>query len=476
MSSRNNPARVAIVMGSKSDWATMQFAAEIFEILNVPHHVEVVSAQQRSIRVNGIVLDEKGDPMTGVAVVYANDKASGTTTNVRGTYALFVNSVKDSLEFSFLGYKKQVVIARDAALIRMQPEDFDLDEVVVTGIYTRKAESYTGASATMSKAELTRVGNQNVLQSLKNLDPTIYMPDNMTMGSDPNSTPNLSMRGTSSFPADESAASFKSNYQNQPNQPLFILDGFETSVETVMDMDMNRVESLTILKDAAAKALYGTKAANGVIVIETKRLHGNEQRITYTGSLSLEMPDLTSYDLCNAFEKLEVERLDGVYTSYSPEEQNRLTNLYNARKKLALEGLDTYWLSKPLRTGVGQKHNIAVELGNESLRVMLDASYNQTSGVMKGSDRTNFQGNVNVSYRTKNLTFRNITSVISNKSEDSPWGSFGDYVRMNPFWQATDANGNILRWAEVKCRMALLKRFRIRCMMPLSVLHLHPTI
>lgn len=65
---------------------------------------------------------------------------------------------------------------------------------------------------------------------------------------------------------------------------------------------MNRIESITILKDASAKALYGSKAANGVIVIETKRLTGNQQRITYNGSISLEMPDLTSYDLCNAFE------------------------------------------------------------------------------------------------------------------------------------------------------------------------------
>ncbi|MBP3290133.1 MAG: SusC/RagA family TonB-linked outer membrane protein, partial [Alistipes sp.] len=204
----------------------------------------------------------------------------------------------------------------------------------------------------------------------------------------------------------------------------------------------------TILKDAAAKALYGSKAANGVIVIETKRLRGNEQRITYTGSLSVEAPDLTSYDLCNALEKLEVERMEGVYEADSPELQSNLLNLYNSRKKLALEGLDTYWLAKPLRTGVGHKHNIAVELGNESLRAMLDASYNNTAGVMKGSDRSSFQGNANISYRTKKLTFRNIMSVISNKSADSPYGSFGDYAKMNPFWQATDAEGNILRWAE----------------------------
>lgn len=272
----------------------------------------VVAQQQHGVRVNGVVLDEKGDPLAGVTVVNTKDRSNGTITNVRGNYALFVNSLKDSLEFSFLGYEKQVIVARDASLIRMEPDDMQLDEVVVTGIYTRKAESFTGASTTMGKEELTRVGNQNMLESLKNIDPTIYMPDNLSMGSDPNSTPTMSMRGNSSFPADEAASSFKSNYQNQPNQPLFILDGFETSVQTVMDMDMNRVESMTILKDASAKALYGSKAANGVIVIETKRLRGNEQRITYTGSLSLEMPDLSSYDLCNALEKLEVERMEGV--------------------------------------------------------------------------------------------------------------------------------------------------------------------
>lgn len=162
--------------------------------------------------------------------------------------------------------------------------DTKLDEVIVTGIYTRKAESFTGAATTISSKDLMRVGNQNVFQSLKNLDPTIYIADNFDMGSNPNSVPDMSMRGTSSFPTTESS-SLRSNYQNQPNQPLFILDGFETTAETIMDMDMNRIESITILKDASAKALYGSKAANGVIVIETKRLTGNQQRITYNGSI-----------------------------------------------------------------------------------------------------------------------------------------------------------------------------------------------
>ena len=100
--------------------------------------------------------------------------------------------------------------------------DTKLDEVIVTGIYTRKAESFTGAATTISSKDLMRVGNQNVFQSLKNLDPTLYIADNFSMGSDPNTTPTMSMRGTSSFPTTETS-SLKSNYQNQPNQPLFIL-------------------------------------------------------------------------------------------------------------------------------------------------------------------------------------------------------------------------------------------------------------
>ena len=418
-------------------------------LLSSPCLEATLFAQQRTMTLNGVVLDETSAPMAGVTVVDAKSSASGTITDVKGTFRVIVSTKCDSLRFSFVGYKSQTISVRDIALVRMQPDAQSIGEVVVTGIFTRKAESYTGSAKTISKSEIMRVGNQNLLQSLKNLDPSVYIPSNMTMGSDPNTLPTISMRGTSSFPAGESAASFRSNYQNQPNQPLFILDGFEASIETIMDMDMNRVESMTLLKDASAKALYGSKAANGVIVIETKRMAGDRPSVTYYGSLSVEMPDLTSYDLCNALEKLEVERLEGLYTSTDVESQLRLTSLYNQRKKLATEGLDTYWLAKPLRTGVGHKHNLSVELGDpQGLRAYLDVSYNDVVGVMKGSDRQSLSASANVAYRTKKLLFRNIMTVYSNKTSDSPYGSFGDYVKMNPFWQATDAAGNIYRYAE----------------------------
>lgn len=411
--------------------------------------VSAAYAQQKTITLHGMVVDEAGEPLPGATVIDADNSTSGTVTRTNGSFDIIVRAKCDSLRFSFVGYQTITLSIRNISLVKMQPITQTVEEVVVTGIYTRKAESFTGSAVTVTSKDLMRVGNQNLLQSLKNLDPTVYIADNLSMGSDPNTVPTMSMRGTSSFPGEPS--SLKSNYQNDPNQPLFILDGFETTAENVMDMDMNRVESITILKDASAKALYGSKAANGVIVIETKRLTGNETLVTYNGNLSLEMPDLTSYDMCNAWEKLQVEMAEGMYTDNNVNTQAKLTQLYNSRKKLVLEGLDTYWLSKPLHTGVGHKHNLNVEVGDSrSLRAILNFTYNEVNGVMKDSQRKNISGDVSLSYRTKNFLFKNIFSIISNQSTDSPYGTFGDYVVMNPYWQATDGNGKILRWAEAK--------------------------
>ena len=417
--------------------------------------VTISKAEQQSNKriATGIVSDEEGQPLPGVNVVISDLQRFAITDN-NGQYRIEIPfNTPCTITFSYIGMStQQTMISSGRNDIRKNiilKSDTRLDEVVVTGIYTRKAESFTGSATTISNKDLMRVGNQNVFQSLKNLDPTLYIADNFSMGSDPNTTPTMSMRGTSSFPTTETS-SLKSNYQNQPNQPLFILDGFETTAETIMDMDMNRIESITILKDASAKALYGSKAANGVIVIETKRLTGNQQRVTYNGSISLEMPDLTSYDLCNAWEKLEAERLDGVYNSDGNVIiQEELTRLYNQRKKNVLEGLDTYWLSKPLHTGIGHKHNLNIELGDsQNLRAIIDVTYNQVTGVMKGSDRRNISGDFNISYRRKNFIFRNILSVLVNKSNDSPYGSYSEYSQMNPYWAATDKNGNIIRWVE----------------------------
>lgn len=121
----------------------------------------------------------------------------------------------------------------------------------------------------------------------------------------------------------------KEEYGQDPNQPLFILDGFETTLQVIMDLNIDRVASVTILKDAASTAIYGSKAANGVVVVETKSPARGQLRLSYNGNVDISFADLTDYNLMNAEEKLEFERLSGTFTSVSAIEQEQLTGRYN---------------------------------------------------------------------------------------------------------------------------------------------------
>ena len=127
-------------------------------------------------------------------------------------------------------------------------------------------------------------------------------------------------------------------------------------------MDLNRIESMTILKDAASTAIYGAKAANGVVVVETVKPKAGKLRFSYNGSANISEPDLSSYNLMNAAEKLEFEYLAGKYTTnsgnWSPENEILFNNAYNERLAQVASGVDTYWLSVPLRTGLNQKHHV----------------------------------------------------------------------------------------------------------------------
>ena len=403
-----------------------------------------MSAQsKKTTEVIGVVVDENDEPMPGVSV-YTEDKSTGTISGEDGRYAVIIDAGITFLHFSFLGYQDQVVDVKNATLVKMQPDENAIAETVVTGIYERKAESFTGAVQTISGDDLKRVGNQNVFQSLKNLDPSLLILDNLEQGSNPNAMASMQLRGASSFGME--TTSLKSNFVSDANMPLFILDGFETTVERIQDMDMNRIQSITILKDASAKAIYGTKAGNGVIVIETKALRSDKPLITYVGSVDVEMPDLSSYNLCNALEKLEVERREGYYTGSSSTTNIENLQLYYSRRKRALEGESTYWLSKPLRLGIGQNHSLTVELGEKDLRALAAFSYNNNQGVMKGSYREVINGDVQVSYRVKQWTFRNIMSISNMNSEDSPYGTFDTYASMNPYYSPYDENGNIVRY------------------------------
>ena len=403
---------------------------------------------QIQTKIVGKVVDEAGVPIPGVFVYPRGVPGEGTATIEDGSFQINVKSNNVVLVFSAIGYVARDIKASEAKRVVLKEDHETLDESVVTGIFTRKKESFTGAVQTISSEELTRVGNANIVESLKRIDPSLLVLENLEAGSNPNVMAQMQLRGASALTMETSA--LKSNFVTAANMPLFILDGFETNIEKITDMDMNRVQSITILKDASAKAIYGSKGANGVIVIETKALTADKTIVTYTGSATLEMPDLTSYNLCNAVEKLTIEQREGrkyFGSGYGDSYETVVKqNMFYQRMKRALEGESTYWLSKPLRVGIGQKHSLGVEMGTKDLKALLTFAYNDVQGAMKGSKRDIITGDMNLSYRAGGWVFRNIMSISAMNGSDSPWGDFDEYARQNPYFTPYDENGNVKKF------------------------------
>lgn len=321
----------------------------------------------------------------------------------------------------------------------MEPDAVAIQETVITGIYTRKAESFTGSMATYSEKELKTVGNQNVLQSLKVLDPSFIVLENNLSGSDPNATMNLNIGGNTNI------VGLETEYTTNPNQPLFILDGFETTLSTITDLSMDRVASITILKDAASTAIYGAKAANGVVVVETKKPEAGRLQFNYNGNFGVEWADLTDYNLMNSSEKLQYEKLAGYYGSLDANGNiidEYYQNLYNQRMLRTKQGIDSYWLNEPLQTGFTQSHNIFAEGGDAAFRYGIGMTYTQTQGVMKNSNRDVLNGNVQLTYRIDKFAFTNQTN-ITNTDVENPTVSFSDFARTNPFYDKYNEYGEI---------------------------------
>ena len=414
-------------------------------------NVKAAPEDDKGRKIEGKVTDKDKLPLPGVTVLVKGTKL-GVVTDTAGKFQLTLPLEKEvTLQFSFIGMRtKEVKVTDDKPLsIVLEEEATEVEEVVVNGIFQRKAGSFTGSALTMKGEDLKRVSNSNVFASLKNLDPSLMIFDNLEFGSDPNKMPTMALRGKTAFDLGSDDIDLKGSYANDPNAPLFILDGFEASVQKIADLDMNRVESLTILKDASAKAIYGSKAANGVIVIETKKNTESSLRISYSGSVEIQAPDLSSYNLTNAAEKLEIENDAGLYYDKNLSTLFNLQKDYNKKLAAVVSGIDTDWLSKPLRNGVGTKHGISFEMGNERLNLIVGFSYNNVQGTMKGSDRTNYEGSVSISYRYKGLNFRDNLTITSNVANDSPYGSFSEYAVLNPYLSPYDEKGNLVQNASI---------------------------
>lgn len=429
------------VLDAVLEKASLTYRLEKGVIVIVPQEKPTVE-EEKKLQITGKVTDKAGQPLAGVTVVLKGFMF-GTSTDAEGNYKLMIPNGPDkfSLVFSFIGMKTLEVayVGKNIMNVVMQEDVATLEDVVVTGIYTRKKESFTGSSQTYTSNDLKMVGNQNLLSSLKTLDPAFNILESKEYGSDPNHLPDIEIRGKSSI------VGLKEEYGQDPNQPLFILDGFETTLQVVMDLNMDRVASVTILKDAASTAIYGSKAANGVVVIETKAPARGKLRLSYNGNMDISFADLTDYNLMNSQEKLEFERLAGAFLSESAAEQEQLTERYNRLLRNVERGVDSYWLSEPLRLGLTHRHNLYMEGGDNQMRYGLGVNYSGIQGIMKSSMRDIMGLSLDLMYRKKGFNFMNKLSIDWNNN-DNPVVSFHKYASANPYYEKKP--GSTDRWLE----------------------------
>ena len=267
-----------------------------------------VAGESRSslIVITGEVKDADGEPLPGVTVVLKGTSL-GCATGTDGKFRLEIPEQKEMmLLFRFVGMKNQEVKVTGARHIRvtMVKDMKELDDVIVTGYYTQAKNAFTGEITRIKGEDLLRVSPTNLLQALAILTPGLRIVENNEAGSDPNVVPEILIRG---------ASSIMTKGQEGVNAPLIMLDGVEISVEDLYDLDIYDIEQILVLKDASAAVLYGEKAANGVILVERVRGKSNKPRFSYNFTPMFSFPDLTSLRLCNAEEKLELERLAGLY-------------------------------------------------------------------------------------------------------------------------------------------------------------------
>ena len=393
------------------------------------------------------------EPMVGVTI-RLDGHSTGVITDINGCYVLTLPEKGGLVIYSYIGFetRKIKVTSRQKVNVQMVEATESIQEVIVTGYNSIQKESFTGNTTKIEKEDLLKVNPNNLISAIQTFDPSFRIQENLAAGSDPNSLPQFVLRGQTGIGETTLGQTSTSSISREvlsgnSNLPIFILDGFEVDVEKIYDLDMNSIHSINILKDAAATAMYGSRAANGVIVIERRAPEAGKFRVQYSGVLSAELPDLSSYNLVNAREKLETERLAGLYDSNTPE-IDPYTNGYYQRLNNVLTGVDTYWLSQGLRTALNHKHSVFIDGGENDVRWGVELGFRGTEGVMKHSSRKNANAAFYVDYRIGGLQIKNKVTYTYNKSTDVPFNLFSDYSHLLPYMRLYDENGDYVRRLE----------------------------
>ncbi|MGE8241467.1 MAG: carboxypeptidase-like regulatory domain-containing protein, partial [Sphingobacterium sp.] len=384
-----------------------------------------------------------GKALLGVTVQVKGTKVMAQTDD-KGRFSLTVPDGGGILVIRYMGYKTQEVAITDFRhfVISLVADDTELDQVVVTGIFQRPVENFTGSAVTIKGEELRKVGVTDIFKNVAALDPAFNITSNNVLGGNINQLPDIQIRGQNSFPT------LKDDIATNPNQPLFILDGFEVNIQRIKDLDINIIASVVVLKDASATTIYGSRGANGVMVINTIPPVPGKLRATVVNDFSVTTPDLSVYRLLDGRQKLDFEQRVGIYKNDDPNQQYALDQLYNERLKAVEGGINTDWRNLVVQTGLINRTSVALTGGDQAVRYGITAGANLQNGVMKGQDRNTYNGQFDFTYLHGKFRFSNSARFYQTKSNESPYGSFSTYLKLNPYWSPYNSDNSIRQYLE----------------------------
>ncbi len=384
----------------------------------------------QSNRVNGTVVDETGTPIPGVSVLLQGT-TRGTTTDLDGKYSLEASS-SEVLIFSFIGYTtvEETVGNRSIIDIQLNPDLSELEEVVVVGYGTQKKSQLTGAISSVGTKEIQELPITDARQALQGRAAGV---DVTQAGSKPGTAPQVRIRGRRSF--------------NASNEPLYVIDGIPT-VGGLEDLNPQDITSMEVLKDASATAIYGSRGANGVVLITTKR-----------GSTGKTVVSVDSYYGINE-ELGRIEVFDGPAFAEYKRESRRATGDYpdgpatpeadaNLFEPVELESLalgrSTDYLGGLMRTGSIQSHQVSVSGGNEKTSFFVSGNYFRDVGVVRNQDFTRGTFRINLDHQINDkLRIGTSTLITNSKRNGENFNPLGGALQENPLGKPFEEDGTLI--------------------------------
>ena len=392
-------------------------------------------------QVSGTVTDNSGEPIIGATVLVVGQSGNGTVTDIDGNFTLQAKP-GSTLSISYIGYKNQEVKAGKGLKIVLEDESKLLNEVVVTGYTTQRKADLTGAISVVSVDELAKQNENNPIKALQGRVPGM----NISADGSPSGSATVRIRGIGTL---------------NNNDPLYIIDGVPTKAG-MHELNGNDIESIQVLKDAASASIYGSRAANGVIIITTKKGKNGKIKVDFDGSIAVSTY-AHKMKVLNAKEYGQV-----MWQAYVNDGMDPNTNGlgyhydwgYNAQGTPVLNGIsmkkylddagttpaaDTDWFDQTTRTGVIQQYNVSVSNGSDKGSSFFSLGYYKNLGIIKDSDFNRFSARMNTEYK---LLKNNILTVgehftLNRTSEVSaPNGFLQNVLQFNPSLPIYTEDGN----------------------------------